>query len=59
MASKGFIHALRGKYWVEHAEHNWHPQKQTFGTVKILKIRTPEKFAAITLKFEQGSFIIE
>ena len=27
--------------------------------VKILKIWTPEKFAVITLKFEQGGFIIE
>ena len=25
-------------------------------TVKILKIQTPEKFAVITLKFEQGCF---
>ena len=28
-------------------------------TVKILKIRTPEKFAVITLKFEQGGFTVE
>ena len=28
-------------------------------TVKILKIQTPEKFAVITLKFEQGGFIVE
>ena len=28
-------------------------------TVKILKIRAPEKFAVITLKFEQGDFTIE
>ena len=27
-------------------------------TVKILKIRTPEKFAVITLKFEHGGFTI-
>ena len=26
--------------------------------VKFLKIRTPEKFAVITLKFEQGGFTI-
>ena len=31
---------------------------QTF-TVKILKFRTPEKFAVITLKFKQGGFSIE
>ena len=29
------------------------------GTVKLLKIRTPEKFAVITLKFEQDGFTIE
>ena len=28
-------------------------------TVKILKIRTPEKFAVITLKVEQSGFTIE
>ena len=28
-------------------------------TVKFLKIQTPKKFAAITLKFEQKSFTIE
>ena len=28
-------------------------------TVKILKRRTPEKFAVITLKFEQGGFTTE
>ena len=28
-------------------------------TVKILKIRTPEKIAEITLKFEQGDFTVE
>ena len=28
-------------------------------TVKILKFRTPEKFAVITLKFEQGGSTIE
>ena len=27
-------------------------------TVKTLKIQTPEKFAVITLKFEQGGFTI-
>ena len=29
------------------------------GTVKILKIQTPEKFAVITLKFEQDGFTVE
>ena len=29
------------------------------GTVKILKIRTPQIFAAIALKFEQDGFTIE
>ena len=29
------------------------------GTIKILKIGTPEKFAVVTLKFEQGGFTIE
>ena len=28
-------------------------------TVKILKLQTPEKFAVITLKFEQGGCSIE
>ena len=28
-------------------------------TVKILKIWMPEKFSEITLKFEQGGFIVE
>ena len=28
-------------------------------TVKILKIRIPEKFAVITLTFEQGGFTVE
>ena len=28
-------------------------------TVKFLKIRTAEKFAVFTLKFEQGGFTIE
>ena len=28
-------------------------------TVKILNIRTPEKFAVLNLKFEQGGFTIE
>ena len=28
-------------------------------TVNILKFRTPEKFAVITLKFEQGGSTIE
>ena len=28
-------------------------------TVKILKIQTLEKFAVITLKFEQGGFTVE
>ena len=28
-------------------------------TVKIQKIRTPKKFAVITLKFEQGGFTVE
>ena len=27
-------------------------------TVKFLKIRTPEKCSVITLKFEQGGFIV-
>ena len=27
--------------------------------LKILKIRTPEKAAVITLKFEQGGFTVE
>ena len=30
-----------------------------WGPVKILKIWTPEKFAVIILKFEQGGFTIE
>ena len=30
-----------------------------YGTVKFLKIRTHEKFAVITLKFEQGGFTVE
>ena len=30
-----------------------------FSTLKILNIRTLEKFAVITLKFEQGGFTIE
>ena len=37
--------------WYEN--HSWVP------TLKILKIRTPKKFAVITLKFEQGGFSIE
>ena len=28
-------------------------------TIKILKMQTPEKFAVITLKFEQSVFAIE
>ena len=28
-------------------------------TVKILKVKTPKKFAVITLKFEEGCFTIE
>ena len=32
---------------------------QLLVTIKILKIRTPEKLAVITLKFEQGAFTIE
>ena len=32
---------------------------QTVITIKILNIRTPEKFAVITLKFGQGDFIVE
>ena len=28
-------------------------------TIKILKIRTPKKFAVLTLKYEQGGFTAE
>ena len=31
----------------------------TLGTIKFIKICTPEKFAVITLKFEQNGFTIE
>ena len=34
-------------------------KNQCEATVKILKFRTPEKFAVITLKFEQGGSSIE
>ena len=37
----------------------WTAIIKDYNTVKILKFRTPEKFAVITLKFEQGGFIIE
>ena len=32
---------------------------KTIGTIKILNIRTPKKFAVITLKFEQDGFTKE
>ena len=32
---------------------------QYLGTVKLLKIWTPETLAVITIKFEQGGFTIE
>ena len=35
------------------------PDYYMYSTVKILKIRTPEKTAVITLKFEQHGFTIE
>ena len=43
---------------------NWPSHKALYGrflmnTVNILKIRTPEKFAVISLKFEQGGFTLE
>ena len=34
-------------------------QQCTQSTIKLLKIWTPQKFAVITLKFEQGGFIVE
>ena len=38
---------------------NESPVSRLLNTVKILKIRTPGKFAVIILKFEQCGFTIE
>ena len=35
---------------------SWFP---VLDTIKLLKIQTPEKFAVIILKFQQGGFIVE
>ena len=35
------------------------PGTKKKSTVKILKIRTPEKFALIIIIFEQGGFTVE
>ena len=35
---------------------SWRQKILAGTTVNILKIRSPEKFAVITLKFEQGGF---
>ena len=43
-------------------ERNWIDCKFTVIlklTVKILKVLTPEKFAVIILKYEQGDFTLE
>ena len=51
----------RKHFFIPVASDDWFPTnfESTVYTVKNLKIRTPEKAAVITLKFEQGGFAVE
>ena len=48
-----------GAPWVAKDPNLLLSDSQIFDTIKIMKIPTPEKFAVITLKFEQGDSTVE
>ena len=57
--SKIILKALQCTYQPFQPEGVWQSYLMMGINVKILKIQTPEKSAIVTLKFQQGGFIIE